>query len=135
MRGSYVLTAKLNRGQEIKVGKLGLIKFDKGYYAYAGSALNGLESRIRRHLRKRKKMYWHIDYLLEKTVIKEIFYREGEEREECKFAKELGEYFKSIKDFGSSDCKCSSHLFYGKDYSQLQLVIAKMGLNKYELNG
>lgn len=62
--GIYSLIMKLKRGSTIKVGKLRKIKFKKGFYIYTGSALNGLKARIERHRRKRKKKFWHIDYLL-----------------------------------------------------------------------
>lgn len=132
MKGSYALITALNKDSKIKVGKLGLINFSKGYYAYVGSALNGLEARINRHLRKEKKLYWHLDYLLRKAIISKIFYKEGLDREECEFAKELEKKFKTIKGFGASDCKCKSHLFYSKHYPQLQSTIVKMGMNKYK---
>ena len=34
--------------------------------------MNGLEQRVARHLRKDKKMHWHIDYLLKKAKILEV---------------------------------------------------------------
>ena len=132
MKGSYILIAGLNKNTKIKIGEMGLIDFDKGYYAYVGSALCGLELRIKRHLRKNKKNYWHIDYLLKKAVIKEVFYKKALKKEECKLAKELGKHFSSIKDLGCSDCKCRSHLFYNKDYRRLRNTIIKMGMDKYE---
>ena len=133
MRGSYALIAELNKGSKIKVGKLGLINFNKGYYIYVGSALNGLEARINRHLRKNKKIYWHIDYLLKKAKVKEVFYKKGLKKEECVLAKEMGKHFMSVKDFGCSDCKCRSHLFYDKDCRRLKNKIIKIGTKlKYE---
>ena len=62
--GSYILLLDLDNNLEIPVGKLGNISFQKGHYVYVGSALNGLDARIKRHLRKHKKIHWHIDYLL-----------------------------------------------------------------------
>ncbi len=104
----------------MKVGALGKLKFPKGHYAYVGSALNNLEKRVERHLRKEKKIKWHIDYLLRKGKVKEVYYKKGNQREECKIARKLAKKFNSIKNFGSSDCQCSSHLFYSKDQKNLR---------------
>ena len=64
IKGSYLLIIKLQDDKKILVGKLGKIAFKKGYYVYVGSAMNGLEQRLQRHLRSQKKFHWHIDYLL-----------------------------------------------------------------------
>ena len=61
-KGVYVLIIHLSQERDIVVGKLGELSFKKGYYAYVGSALGGLEGRIKRHFRKEKKAHWHIDY-------------------------------------------------------------------------
>ena len=113
MKGTYCLLIKIEKPSNIKVGKLGLIKFSKGYYVYVGSALNNLEKRINRHLKAKKKKFWHIDYLLEnKNVkIKDVFYKKSTKKEECIIAKKLSKIGEGIENFGSSDCKCKSHLF------------------------
>jgi len=64
MRGTYAIIMELISDKRISVGKLGKINFKKGYYLYVGSGQNSLETRIARHLKKRKKKFWHIDYLL-----------------------------------------------------------------------
>ena len=112
MKGSYILLIKLDEDKDIQIGKLGNIPFKKGYYAYVGSALNGLEQRINRHLRQEKKKHWHIDYLLQNAEIVDIFYKVGNKKEECKLTNSLND-LKSVKGFGCSDCSCDSHLFYG----------------------
>ena len=61
MKGSYILVIELKEEKIIQIGKLGKIHFKKGFYVYIGSALNGLEQRITRHLIKEKtffKMYF-----------------------------------------------------------------------------
>ncbi len=114
--GSYCLLIFLNKTKLIKIGKLGTIKFKKGYYVYVGSALSGLKNRIKRHLLtsqgKTKNLFWHIDYLLNdrKTKILEVWVKESKKKEECKIAKRIKG--KPIVGFGSSDCTCLSHLFY-----------------------
>jgi sugar fermentation stimulation protein A len=53
MGGVYILLIALPREETIPVGKLGPIRFPEGFYAYVGSAMNGLESRVTRHLRRK----------------------------------------------------------------------------------
>ncbi|HEC72621.1 MAG TPA: GIY-YIG nuclease family protein [Thermoplasmatales archaeon] len=113
MNGCYILVIKLNKDTFIEIGKLGEIFFKKNFYAYVGSAMNGLERRINRHLRKNKKTYWHVDYLLNCGKIKHVFYKESHKREECDIAGKLMRKLPMIPGFGCSDCSCRSHLFYG----------------------
>mgnify|MGYP005636939097 CR=1 FL=1 len=116
----------------IKVGSLGALMFDSGIYAYVGSAQNGLEKRITRHLRRNKKKFWHIDYLLEdeNTKIVNILYKVAPRREECRMAKEINKIGLPVKGFGSSDCKCKSHLFkLNNDEDFKRLVEENMFLN------
>ena len=113
MKGCYLLVIQLRKDTFIEVGKLGKTFFKKGFYVYVGSAMNGLEQRIRRHLRNSKKTYWHIDYLLEYGEIKHVFYKESNKREECDIANKLMRKLSVVAGFGCSDCKCRSHLFYG----------------------
>ncbi len=122
MKGSYILLIKLNDEKLIQVGKLGKIFFEKGYYAYIGSALNNLEKRIQRHLKEDKKIHWHIDYFLKNGKITDVFYKENIFREECSIADKFKEIFTFIPHFGCSDCKCKSHLFYGEKKEIINIV-------------
>lgn len=54
MKGCYCLIIKLEKNEKIKIGKLGSINFKKGHYVYVGSAMNSLESRLKRHLSDEK---------------------------------------------------------------------------------
>jgi len=112
-KGIYLLVFKIKNKEKLKIGNLGERIFKKGFYVYVGSAMNSLSKRINRHLRKNKKLKWHIDYLLQKGEnLKAIPIRSFEKRE-CEIAKELSLISqKIIPDFGASDCKCNSHLFY-----------------------
>ena len=112
MKGAYVLYIRLARSRDITIGKLGRLHFRKGYYAYVGSALNGIESRVLRHLRKEKKMHWHIDYLLQNAEILEVLCLRSDRREECSIAEKFGKIFICVPGFGCGGCKCQSHLFY-----------------------
>ncbi len=115
MKGLYALIVKLGEDKKIKIGKLGLVDFRKGYYVYIGSALNSLEGRINRHLRKDKRLRWHIDYLLEAGHIVEILVLETNKKLECIVAKKIQKNLDPIKNFGSSDCSCESHLVHAKE--------------------
>jgi Uri superfamily endonuclease len=108
---------KLENAAEIVIGKLGRFTFPAGHYLYFGSAMNGLHARISRHLRSDKKLHWHIDYFLQKATIVDIWYVESEERIECQLyleALRLPGAVVPVKGFGSSDCRCTSHLLYFK---------------------
>ena len=130
MKGSYLLIIKLDKDSIIRIGKLGEIKFNKGLYVYVGSALNGLEQRIQRHLRDNKKIHWHIDYLLNYAKITDVFYKENNTREECFIAKKFDKKFTSIPGFGCSDCKCKSHLFYWS-CKEVKQVIDRLNMKSY----
>ncbi|KXB07527.1 hypothetical protein AKJ51_01145 [candidate division MSBL1 archaeon SCGC-AAA382A20] len=126
MKGTYTLLIKLPRDREIKIGALGEIMFREGGYAYVGSGLKSLEARIERHLREEKRYHWHIDYFLPESKIKKVIYIESDKRKECVIAYKLDEVFSKIEDFGSSDCKCKSHLFFSKHISKLEEKIVSI---------
>jgi len=123
VKGSYVLLIELPEEQTITIGSLKAIYFPRGYYAYVGSAMGGFKSRLNRHLKSNKKPHWHIDYLLEKASISEIILCETKDRAECTVAQVLSHQFDSIPGFGSSDCKCRSHLFFAADKTRMKSVV------------
>jgi Uri superfamily endonuclease len=113
VKGVYILLIAISKKILINVGALGSMKFKKGIYAYVGSAQNNLEKRILRHLKKDKIKFWHIDYLLENkavTIFKVLFFMAAK-KAECLIGQGILERSSPIKNFGSSDCKCVSHLF------------------------
>jgi len=114
-KGVYQLHLRLDKPKRIRVGKLGVFTFPAGRYIYTGSAMNGLIGRLRRHLKKRKKLHWHIDYLLRHAKIETIFVLETGERVECQLNSltlSLPNAKVIVKGFGCSDCRCPSHLVY-----------------------
>jgi|Deesub1362A_J573_1020465.scaffolds.fasta_scaffold00016_129 Uri superfamily endonuclease len=115
MKGIYILITYLEKNSEIVIGRLGKLTLKKGFYLYVGSAMNSLEGRIKRHFSVKKKVYWHIDYLLKNAKPLYVVIIETEENLECTLAKKLKERFIEINRFGSSDCLCVSHLFYSED--------------------
>lgn len=121
--GTYVLLANLAATIELQIGSLGTFVFPQGYYLYFGSALNGLNGRIARHLRSEKKLHWHIDYLLDHASIEEVWGVRSEEKLECLWAREALA-LRGCKifagNFGSSDCRCRSHLLFFKHRPSLR---------------
>jgi len=111
-KGSYALFLTFNESFKADVGALGTLTVEKGEYCYAGSAMNGLSQRIRRHFSKKKKMHWHIDRLTVKSDAMEAFV--SYEKDECGIARIAEEcsFVPVFKGFGASDCKCETHLFY-----------------------
>ncbi len=112
---------------EAEIGKIGCIAFKKGFYAYVGSALSGLERRVERHLRNvdnNKKLHWHIDYFLASPAVetKEVVFAEAEELKECEIATNMhmGKGLGFIENFGCTDCSCKSHLFFFTSLTKLK---------------
>ena len=119
MRGTYCLLINLPKAARLKVGALGTCEFEPGMYVYVGSALSGIEARVGRHRSSKKKIRWHIDYLLSKAeVIAVIAIPTQDKSIECAIAKSLlgcEDASISLSGFGSSDCSCDSHLLYFGD--------------------
>lgn len=122
-KGLYHLILRLGRATSLPIGKLGTFSFPPGYYVYTGSALNNLQARINRHRRRHKKLRWHIDYLRCKAElvairIYPISLRSASTtafRTECLLnqrVQDLPGAQISVPGFGSSDCRCRSHLTY-----------------------
>jgi len=104
------------------VGALGNVHFEEGIYVYVGSAQRDLEKRLKRHLRKEKKLFWHIDYFLsnEQAKIEKVLFRQADKLAECAIAQELGRRGEPVAGFGCSDCRCQSHLFWFPKSSSLK---------------
>jgi Uri superfamily endonuclease len=142
--GTYALLLKLDKQEKITIGKLGTFDFPMGYYLYAGSALGpgGLRARLARYRRgsqsssqssSGKKLHWHIDYLLQRAQLLEVWSAASEERLECKWgkvARRLSGAQVLVPGFGSSDCRCPAHLIYFSarpDREQFEREIQKLG--------
>jgi Uri superfamily endonuclease len=127
LKGTYCLIIHLNQDSQINIGKLGNINFNGGYYIYVGSAMNSLRARIKRHLRDDKKLFWHIDYLLSihNAEIDNVMYVISDEKLECDLASQISKNGTLIKNFGCSDCRCSSHLFYAKNRPNANRICQK----------
>ena len=114
-KGTYALVIELEAPLDLVVGKLGPVEFPAGRCLYFGSALGGLAGRIRRHLRRRKKLWWHIDYLTRVAAPEEVWWNESPGRAECDWAAAgllLPGATTPAPGFGASDCRCNSHLVH-----------------------
>ena len=117
--GCYSLVIALARRKTIRVGRLGVAAFPKGTYVYTGSAMNGLGARLERHLSRKKKLHWHIDYLLNQrdARIKKIILYCPAPNQECRQNQRIAGLSGAtviLRNFGASDCQagCGSHLFF-----------------------
>lgn len=132
---TYCLIIELKKDSVISVGKLGRLNFQMGYYVYVGSALNSIDARIKRHLKSEKKLFWHVDYLLNSpnASIKGVVLEQSPDKWECVVADEISKKGVPLDKFGCSDCKCDSHLFYFESYDEAEKWILST-FNKFKLN-
>ena len=115
--GTYILVLRLSRPADITVGQLGRFEFPAGWYAYAGSAQGpgGLGARLSRHLRSQKVLHWHIDHLRTAAEPVAIWHVHGAAKRECAWADSLSRLLGAslpVPRFGSSDCRCPTHLVH-----------------------
>jgi Uri superfamily endonuclease len=117
--GCYSLIIALGRHKTVRIGRLGVGLFPKGTYVYTGSAMAGLAARLQRHLNRKKKLHWHIDYLLtqpEARIAGVLLYAPAPDQE-CRQNQKIAGLPGAtmvLRKFGASDCKagCGSHLFF-----------------------
>lgn len=109
---TYQLEIVLAAPARIAVGRMGVYEFPAGRYIYTGSAKRSLEARIARHLRRDKRLHWHIDYLLASpsASVRQV-HRSG--LAECTLNQQTAGTL-LVAGFGASDCRqgCGSHLKY-----------------------
>jgi Uri superfamily endonuclease len=113
---------------------LGEVSFKEGDYIYIGSAKGCLETRLQRHLRKEKKIFWHIDYLVENQKVKILQIWTMDKKVECQTAEVFYQNPTAgiiKKGFGSSDCKCLTHLFFIKDKKKTENILKEIGFSVY----
>lgn len=114
-RGAYLLVLEMRRCRRVRVGALGVLRFEPGLYVYAGSALGSLEARVRRHFASEKTMHWHIDYLRQGSRPVEALVLRGQGRMEC-MLNGMVSWMEGARPhapgFGCSDCSCRTHLHF-----------------------
>ncbi len=112
-KGAYILLIRLGRERELEIGALGNVRFPKGYFAYVGSAMSGIEARVARHERAIKKVHWHVDRLTLAGRVLGAWMIPSNGDVECdvnRFIEGLPGARPVVPGFGSSDCDCATHL-------------------------
>lgn len=133
-QGAYVLVLELDKPAEMEVGALGNRSFPAGSYLYVGSAMQNLSARVERHLRRRKRFHWHVDYLRDQAARVQAFAIRGSRRRECEIAAWFADRFSQpIDGFGSSDCHCPSHLYY-QESPFLENPLFHAGLERFRFD-
>ncbi|MBN1540572.1 GIY-YIG nuclease family protein [candidate division KSB1 bacterium] len=110
MLQSYQLIIKIDQSISLAIGRMGVVRFCAGCYVYTGSARRNLLPRVRRHLRQKERLHWHIDYLLSKACCRIVAVRISR-RLECEWNQTTAGTI-ICPGFGSRDCRkgCKSHL-------------------------
>ncbi|MEM1631178.1 MAG: GIY-YIG nuclease family protein [Thermofilum sp.] len=135
--GVYALVLELQQELEVTIGReRGALP--PGIYVYIGSARGpgGVRARVLRHLRREKKVKWHIDQLTAAARALGIVFAETRERE-CVLTPHLENigFAHPLPGFGSSDCTsgCRSHLLWkpaGEDVlARVEEAFRRAGLN------
>jgi Uri superfamily endonuclease len=122
--GTYLLLLRLDEATELEVGRLGRVAFPTGWYVYVGSALGGLGARLRRHARLAKRYHWHVDTLRAASALVAVAVRPGADRVECAVVATVAGLAGGARPaprFGSSDCRCRSHLVHFASQPDLRL--------------
>lgn len=114
--GSYALIFKCLSRSDVKVGALGILKLEPGYYVYVGSAFGpgGVSARINHHRQISQRPHWHLDYLRPSLQFVEYWYTNDTRPREHQWATrftELRGARQPFAGFGASDCDCHTHLF------------------------
>lgn len=107
---TYQLIIELACPVRIDIGRLGTGDFPAGTFVYTGSALRGVEARVRRHLAGARRLHWHIDFLLACRHARVTEVRVSSEPECALNQRTGGEIV--LRGFGASDCRagCGAHL-------------------------
>ncbi len=115
--GYYALIIMLRRELEITTRGGKRFHLKPGLYVYIGSARGpgGIRARVARHLRRDKRLFWHIDYVTsspEAEIIGVVSMRGAERDMESLLSRRLAELLEPIHGFGSTDKRDPAHLFY-----------------------
>ena len=119
MKGTYTILIVCKKPFMTRIGKLGYVNVERGFYLYTGSALGkgavSLEGRLNRHFRASKKRRWHVDYLTSnpKCAANVAVYVKSERHLECSVNQAIARALNVevlLPHAGSSDCRCQSHL-------------------------
>jgi Uri superfamily endonuclease len=115
--GAYALVLLCSQEGPVQIGKLGILQLRRGFYVYVGSALGpgGIRARVAHHRKLSPRPHWHIDYLRSLTSLDRVWYSHDRVCREHQWARvicALRGASVPIARFGSSDCRCKTHLFF-----------------------
>ena len=115
--GTYALVLGATSRRSIQIGRLGKLELRPGFYVYVGSAFGpgGVRARLRHHLKRATRPHWHIDYLRPATRLVEIWHCHDEAIREHAWAEAIRAMRSAsnpLPGFGSSDCRCPTHLSF-----------------------
>ena len=134
-KGTYVLFLTFFSERRVSVGALGELTFGPGMYCYVGSAMNGLDQRVGRHLSRDKTARWHVDYLTLAADLVEAAESYPDFVPECELAA-LAESCGCVPaaiGFGCSDCSCRTHLF-STTLDSRQRLVDRANLKQWQVN-
>jgi Uri superfamily endonuclease len=119
--GAYLIHLYLSHPKKVTVGSLGKILFLPGNYFYIGSALRGIEQRVKRYLclaqGKTGGGRWHIDSLLKLPEVCLVSIYASPGVKECTLSHTIAVHPNiviPVPKFGATDCRygCKAHLYY-----------------------
>jgi Uri superfamily endonuclease len=115
--GAYALVLSPRRTETIRIGRLGELQVQSGFYVYVGSALGpgGIRARLNHHLHPSERPHWHIDYVRPHTTVEQVWFCYDRTLREHEWARCFAGMRSSsvpMVGFGSSDCDCQSRLFF-----------------------
>lgn len=132
--GVYALILELRGELSVRAGRVrGLLP--PGVYVYIGSARGpgGVKARVLRHMKREKKIKWHVDQLTAAARIAGVVFAETNSRE-CVLTPHLEKlgFEHLLPGFGSSDCTsgCRSHLFSRKTSSEAAIESAEKAFRR-----
>jgi Uri superfamily endonuclease len=111
--GVYCLVLWLPRARRITLAGESGCRVERGWYVYTGSAKRNLQARLLRHLRRRKKLHWHVDHLRAVASVSQIWLWPWTVGAECRTnarVRHMPDATYPVKGFGASDCHCWAHL-------------------------
>ncbi|CAG1771225.1 hypothetical protein BAC3_01637 [uncultured bacterium] len=128
-KGSYLLLMKLSEVQSLQIPHLKDYVFTEGYYIYIGSALGpgGIRARVGRHIRKEKKIHWHIDHLTTVADLYSTVLILSPSRLETLLTGFLMKTdLTPVPGFGCGDSEDYSHLFYSGKKKNFDLAVGSL---------
>lgn len=111
--GIYCVVLRVSRPRRLGILRAGGCRVGPGWYVYTGSAKRNLIPRLGRHLRRLKRMRWHIDHLRAVATLRQIWIWPWTFGGECQTNARILQMSNGgfpLKRFGSSDCRCVAHL-------------------------